>query len=229
MEYNIVDFVNKLKEWFVKSNYFPYMSDEFALMYYAQTDKEKHPKRTPTHLRDVAKQCMDNTTIFVEENATFDYGNVVMETNYPHYHILENSPIIRKRNRGTEKSKGSQAQYKVLGERDYERVKWSGKTFTKEYSKNVRGSRKSVVDKSTKVFHINGMTIRLNKSANSYRNIHYRYIENVLENDVNQKLCDEFGLKMKRKENTGFGEEYSLQEESNYTLDMVGILNSFDL
>ena len=49
----------------------------------------------------------------------FEIGNDYAEENYPYYHILEDAEVIRKRGRGTSKSKGSQAQIEKLSQRDY--------------------------------------------------------------------------------------------------------------
>ena len=220
-DYNLISFTNKLKEWFADSPLFPYYeignADNIGLSDYStyqatkQSAKSKHPNRNPTHLKDIAKQCLNTTTITADDMVVFDYGNAIMENNYPHYHILENSPVIRKSGKGTTKSKGSQDKYTNKSQRDYEIVVWNGKTFTKEYQKNVRGIR----NRMSKVSHwgiVDGQGKWLNKESNSYVNTHYQYIENILDNDVIYKLASEFGMKVVRKQDIGYQEEYDLQE-----------------
>lgn len=69
-------------------------------------------------IRDVAFK--NNQTIVVSENEyTFDIGNEYAEEHYPYYHILEDAPYIRKRDRGTAKTRGSQAKVEKLGDRNY--------------------------------------------------------------------------------------------------------------
>ena len=233
MDFSVSLFASKLKEWFVNSALFPYY--EIANTKETQygrskqyDDKSKHPNRNPTHLKDVAKQCLESSTYIEENKVEFDYGNAVMEANYPHYHILEDSQIIRKRMQGTKKTKGSQDNVQDKAKRDYGKVSWNGKTFTKEYDRNVRGSRNRMKD----VSHwgiVNGQSKWENPESNSYYNVHYKYIENILDQDVVMRLEAYFGLKKARKIDTGLNEEYGLQEESNYTTNIFDILNTHDI
>lgn len=231
MEYSLALFVSKLKEWFINSSAFPYYeiskNQEFGNR--QQSDFSKHPNRNPTHLKDVAKQCVESSTTNTTENSyEFNYGNAVMETNYPYYHILEDSYVIRKRGRGTKKTKGSQDKEKILANRDYSRVSWNGKTFTKEYSRNVRGTRNRInsvshwaLNEDLAGFHWE------NANSRSYLNTHYKYIENILDNDVVIRLASYFGLKQARKSDTGLGEEYGMQPESQYTTEINSVLDGF--
>ena len=229
MEYNIIDFTTKLKEWFVSSPLFPKMTGTYKSGWgYMQTDEEKHPNRNPVHLDEAVRQCFDQTTSTSENTISFDLGSETMEHSHPYYHILEDSPVIRKKYRGTEKTKGSQAQIKDVGKRDYGRVEWNGKTFTKEYSRNVRGSRNRIESVSHWAVDSNGRKYFANRESNSYQNVYYRYIENILDQDVVMKLASEFNLTTKRKIDTGFAEEYSMQPESQYTTDIISILMSHD-
>ena len=232
MEYSIGLFASKLKEWFIESALFPYyeISNTNETEYgrsKMESAESKHPNRTPTHLKSVAKQCLETTTTESENKVEFDYGNYVMESNYPHYHILEESQVIRKRNQGTKKTKGSQDREKILAKRDYTRVSWNGKTFTKEYSRNVRGSR----NRMNSVSHwsiVNGQSKFTNIDSNAYWNIHYKYIENILDQDVVIKLSSYFGLKPARKIDAGLNEEYGMQEESGFTTEITSLLDAFD-
>lgn len=201
------------------SNQFPYMRN-------SEEDALKHPKRSPTHLKSAIK----SSTYIVdggENKKRFDIGNERLEKLYPHYHILQQAPAIRKRGKSTAKTRGSQAKVENLGQRDYERVNWNGKTFTKEYSKNVRGSRKRITSISHWTEDYAGNNVFVNREANAYQNIHYKYIDNILNTDVVDRIALEFGLKRKRTIKTGLGEEYAMQPESEYTTDIGSILDMF--
>ena len=217
MEFEVNLFSNRLGELLLESNLFPYMFDE-------ELDKSKHPKRNPLHLKQEVENCFRETRTTSEDMVSFDLGSEKLERIYPYYHILEDSPVIRKRGKGTTKTKGSQAKVQDLGKRDYGIVNWNGKTFTKEYSRNVRGQR----DRTTNVSHwfedYNGNVVFVNRQANAYENIHYHYIENILNDSVLDRLAMEFGLKRSRTINTGFAEEYFSQfdETPNNILDILG-------
>ena len=196
------------------------LKDNFPYMLNGELDKSKHPNRQPLHLRDAV---FGNLQAYHEQNTiTFDIGNERLEQTHPYYHILQNSEVIRVRGKGTKKSKGSQDNVEI-SKRDYERVEWNGKTFTKEYSRNVRGSR-SRQDQGRKiVVGTDGVVYRVNQNANYYANIHFHYIDRILDSTL-PFIAKEFGLKMRRKEDTGLTEEYLTQEN-----DVIGnILNIFD-
>lgn len=211
MDFEINAFVDKLRE--LMYGRFPYEDDSI--------NKKKHDNRLG-HIRDVA--FMNNPIVYVDENTLmFDIGNNMAEEKYPYYHILENAPFIRKAGRGTTKSKGSQAKVDVLANRDYERVSFNGKTYTKEYAKNVRGKRAELTRfNADRHINIGGKEYRINRSANYYENIHYQYIENMLNGGVNQELAAIFGLKQGRTQSTGLEEEYKMQENG-----ILAILDSF--
>lgn len=158
--------------------------------------KPKHGEYND-EIRDVAfKQNGTNGVITLTENLQMlEIGNSYAETHYPYYHILENSLVIHKRNKGTAKSKGSQMFETNLSKRDYEQVSMKGKTFSKEYRHNYRGDRGSNVLKSADVIKIrNGITEHSNKNSNTYSNEkHYHYIEKMLDPIV-KELKDEFNL-----------------------------------
>lgn len=222
MDFEKNTFSTRLRELFFNSPMFPIMIGDYVSKWgQTQSDAQKHKDRNPTHLKQAAEQEVANTVVESENTITFDYGSVKLERIYPYYHILQNSPVIRKANRGTKKSKGSQVLQSVEN-RDFERVQWNGKTFVKEYDRNVRGSRVSF--SKTTIKH-NGEYF--NTSANQYLNVHYKYIDRILDNIV-YTLASEFGLKMRRKQETGLAEEYSMQEESEYTTDIIDIFNSFE-
>lgn len=197
-EFNLDRFTSRLRE--LMYNNFPYENDVINL--------KKHKNR-PKHIRDIA--FMDNP-IYVNINSrTFDIGGYMAESQYPYYHILQDSPVIRKRDRATSKTKGSQAKIEKLGLRDYNKISFNGKTYSREYAKNVRGKRESVVDKSTQ--WQNG--VKINKSANNYKNIHYQYIDRTLDL-IMPLLAQEFGGKLLRKQNTGLEEDYELSQNIEF-------------
>lgn len=210
MEYNIADFTTRLRE----------------LMYLAfpnLPERGKNASGTPKHktdnqeIRNVAFK--NNLTISELDQTIFEIGNELSEEKYPYYHILEDSPVIRKRGKGTKKTKGSQAEVKELGKRDYGIVKWNGKTFSKEYTRNVRGSRNRLAS----VSHWEGDTF-VNRESNAYQNTHYHYIENMLNGGILDTLATEFGLKRARTIDTGLAEEYFSQDDADFgnILDIIG-------
>lgn len=223
-EYNIVEFVDKLREWVY--GLFPYESDERAL--------KKHPNR-PLHIRDIAFMWLPTTPRDNGEMITFDIGSEYAEENYPYYHILQDAPVIRKRGKGTEKSKGSQAKITDLSKRDYGRINFNGKTFSREYEKNVRGERSKVIDKSTRYTWHGGRKIKINVDANAYKNVHYHYIDKILD-QVAPIIADYFEMKLGRKINTGLEEEYNEQYQEdkmnvangNWDFDIIDTMNSFN-
>ena len=212
-EFTIDSFVASLREKMYQL--FPYENDEI--------NRVKHKNR-PEHIRDIA---FNNLPVMGEGDVReFNIGSEQAEEKYPYYHILQQAPVIRKRDRGTKKSKGSQAEVKNLGQRDYERIKWDGKTFKKEYTKNVRGSRNSVVQNSTRYIYMGGSKIQINRQANSYVNIHYQYIDQMLD-VIAPMIASEFGMTFKRKVNTGLQEEYQWQndQDNNWFFDMFDSFN----
>lgn len=198
MEYNITDFTSELRNLMYAK--FPYEDDAIK--------RVKH-KKTPKHIRDVA--FMENEVINTGEQTIFDIGNVASEENYPYYHILEDAPVIRKKGKGTTKTKGTQEMVKEKGKRDYGYVYWNGKTFTKEYTRNVRGSRNRIESVSHWVEE-NGTRTFINREANSYHNVHYQYIEKMLNNGILDQIAATFGLKRSRTIKTSLAEEFSEQE-----------------
>ena len=214
MDFSVESFARGLFELLLESNQFPFMRDE-AL------DKAKHPKRNPLHLRDAIRQ----NTIFIsggENVRVFEIGNEMLEHSHPYYHILEDAPVIRKRGKGTAKTKGSQAKIEDVGKRDYARVEWNGKTFTKEYDRNVRGSRKRITNVSHWTEDYGGRQVFVNREANAYLNTHYKYIENILNGGVLDRLAMTYGLKRQRTINGGLGEEYEMQR-------MIDMFGSYDI
>lgn len=210
MEFTISAFTNRLRE--LMWERFPYEPDDIKYF--------KHAKR-PDHIRDVAFK--KNPTITIDENTlSFDIGNVFSEEKYPYYHILEDAPTIRKRGRSTAKTRGSQAYVENLGQRNYNNVSWNGKTLSKEYSRNVRGKRLNL----SRVSHWQDGKF-VNREANSYLNVHYHYIEKMLDEGILDQLASEFGLVRKRSENTGLIDDFLSQDNEKSLIDEV--LESFNI
>lgn len=210
MEYNLNDFSRSIRETLYRE--FPY-EGEFLKKY-------KHAK-TPLHIRDVA--FFRNEVIYGEDTVIFEIGNEYSEEKYPYYHILEDAPVIRKKGRGTKKSKGSQAEIQDLKSRNYGFVQWNGKTFTKEYARNVRGSRNRLSSVSHWIEMPNGNRMFVNREANSYKNVHYHYIERILKTFL-PSIADEYGLKQQRTIDSGLAEELALDwgEDVSTVLDIFG-------
>ena len=212
-EYNIDSFVELLRKNIYDN--FPYENDLVKM--------SKH-MLTPLNIRDVA--FMDNPIEIGDNNRAFNIGNYYAEKEYPYYHILQDAPVIRKKERGTSKSKGSQANVQITKVRDYNKVSFNGKTYSREYAKNIRGKRNSIVDRSTRWV---GDT-KINLEARFYKNIHYQYIDRILDT-VLPWVADEFGGKMKRKVITSLEEDYNYQEshEENERYMLENMLLSYEL
>ena len=208
MEFSLSNFVNEIRQNIYDN--FPYESDDIKMM--------KHLKR-PLHIRDVALGLP-----YMSGNMyIFEIGNDYAEENYPYYHILEDAEVIRKRGRGTSKSKGSQAQIEKLSQRDYGKISFNGKTYSKEYQRNVRGQR-SLADKGTiRVVGADGVVYRINKDVNYYKNKHYHYIERILNNTL-PWIAQANGLRMGRTEMSSLESDYESQEHDSL---ISGIMSSF--
>lgn len=208
MGFTLNNFTERLMQLIFESKLVPEMGSFYTDKYgRVQSDSSKHPKRpTPRDLRNQISNSMTSTFMSGETTNTFDIGNEKMEQYFPYYHILQEAPVIRKAHMGTTKSKGSQMFERNVAKRDYEKVHWNGKTFTKEYSRNVRGSR---INLNKTQMHLDGQF--LNTDSKQYLNLHYKYIDRIVD-DVAPKLASEFGMKLGRKKDTGLIEEFAMQE-----------------
>lgn len=211
MEFELNDFTKRLRE---------LMYDRFPNL----PNRGINPSGTPKHgqhneeIRNVAFK--NNPTYMLDENSNgFEIGNEFSEEYYPHYHILEDSPYIRKRDKSTKKTRGSQASVEKLGERDYNIISFNGKTYSREYARNVRGARNRISKVSHWGVDASGKKVWINRESNSYLNEHYHYIENMLNGGILDQLAIEYGLKRKRTQNTSLQEDYE-------ALSLVDIINS---
>ena len=227
MPFDILTFTNRLKELFTESPLFPnapeYYENEWGNR---QLNSEKHKGRQPLKLKTAVIQCIADTTIKEQDTITFDIGSESLERMHPYYHILEDAPVIRKRNKGTEKSLGSQAKIEDVSKRDYGRVSFNGKTFSKEYSRNVRGKRNRLDSVDHYITDSRGKVKRVNRESNSYQNVHYRYIERILDSGILDTIAQEQDLKLMRKPNTGLAEEYLMQNDYEQS-SLQDIIDSF--
>lgn len=210
-EFSLQAFTNSIRQNLYDN--FPYESDEMAIA--------KHKKR-PLHIRDIAFMYLPTTQ--GENSIMFEIGSEYAEEYYPYYHILEDAQVIRKRGKGTKGSRGSQAEIKELGKRDYGRIIFNGKTYSREYRKNVRGSRSRLGTATKVVVGSNGKVYRVNPNANYYANKHYQYIERTL-NNVLPWIANEYGMRMGRTEITDLGDEFQTQESEDR---IINALSSFE-
>lgn len=227
-EFNLNAFSDSLIDLFTNSNLFPYSQE-----YYidkngkSQPYSSKHKNRQPLHLKDAVIHSISQSRVFEQDMNSFEIGNEQMEIMHPYFHILNDSPYIRKRNMGSDKTHGSQAKVEK-GKRDYNVVAWNGKTFVKEYQRNVRGSRNRTNKVSHWITNSNGEKEFINRDSNTYVNEHYHYIEKILDNIVDD-LASMYGLKAQRKVDSGLGEEYASQfEDLGLESNILDIISSFD-
>lgn len=224
MEYNLAKFIKDIKQ--TLYNNFP-ESEEF---YYdkdghKQNRNIKHKGRTE-HIKDVALN-KNNIVTINDDLAYFEIGNEEAERKYPYYHILQDAPVIHKKKTkthpnwgATKKSKGSQASVPP-SKRDYSIINLKNGVFSKEYDRNVRGARRSVIDNSSK--WVGGEFI--NRESSTYRNVHYKYIDRILYATIGFVAQDN-GLKSMRSSDSGLGEEYvtdnyNLPSLDKGTVDMI--------
>ena len=206
-EFNLKAFTDSIRQNIYDN--FPYENDTIKM--------QKHLKR-PLHIRDIA---LGNPYVSMEGTCIFEIGDEYSEEYYPYYHILEDSQVIRKRGRGTKGSRGSQAEIKELGKRDYGRISFNGKTYSREYAKNVRGQRSRLGTATRVVVGSDGKAYRVNPNANYYANKHYQYIERTL-NMVLPWIAQEYGLRMGRTEITSLELDYESQEYNNLINNVFG-------
>lgn len=222
-EFSLAAFTNSIIELFTNSSILP-VSSEFYVNKYgtSQTYKDKHKNREPLHLKEAITECIGQTRFSEQDLISFDIGSEKMEKMHPYYHILEDTPYIRKKGKGTTKTLGSQAKVEIE-KRDYNRVEWNGKSFTKEYRRNVRGSRNRLDKVSHWTTNSKGEREFINRESNTYLNEHYQYIERILDSIVDP-LAELYNLKKARKINTGLAEEYfgQFDEAPSNILDIIG-------
>ena len=207
-EFSLSNFANDIRQNIYDN--FPYESNEIKAI--------KHAK-TPLHIRDVALGLVNISN----GQMIFEIGNDFAEEYYPYYHILEDAEVIRKKGRGTKLSKGSQAEITKLSDRDYGRISFNGKTFSREYQKNVRGVRSRVEKATYNIVGSDGRVYKVNKDANYYKNIHFHYIERILNNTL-PWIAQANGVRMGRTEISSLESDYECQQSENL---ITSIMSSF--
>ena len=208
-EFSLGNFANDIRQNIYDN--FPYENDDVKAI--------KHAKR-PAHIRDIAL----GLTFTSGSQIIFEIGNDYAEEYYPYYHILEDAEVIRKKGRGTKLSKGSQAQITKLSDRDYGRISFNGQTFSREYQKNVRGARSRIEKATYNIVGSDGKVYKVNKDANYYKNIHFHYIERIL-NNVLPWIAQANGVRMGRTEITSLESDYESQQHDSL---ITSIINSFE-
>jgi hypothetical protein len=211
-EFSLQAFTNSIRQNLYDR--FPYESDEMVDL--------KHKKR-PLHIRDIAFMYLPTTQN--ENSIMFEIGSEYAEEYYPYYHILEDAQVIRKRGRSTKGSRGSQAKIKELGKRDYGRISFNGKTYSREYRKNVRGQRSRLGTATKIVVGSDGKPYKVNPNANYYANKHYQYIERIL-NETLPMIAQEYGMRMGRTQLTDLSDEFQTQESEDI---IMNTLSSFEV
>ena len=222
-EFSINEFVDVLRTYMY--GLFPLENDDINL--------KKHKNR-PFHIRDIAFMFLPITREG-ENTIVFDIGSDYAEEYYPYYHILEDAEVIRKRGRATTSSRGSQAKIEELSKRDYGRINFNGKTYSREYRKNVRGERSRIGKATRYVTGSDGKLVKINADAAYYYNKHYHYIEKILDYST-PFIADYFGMRLARKQETSLQSEYNMQKAQDYNnlavgnldLDIIDIFNSFN-
>ena len=167
-----------LKEGFETSPIFPY------------DDGSRH-KRNPKkpHARVIALE-KNQIQQLSTESVYFEIGNEEAEAKAPQYHILENAKIIRRPNRGTKKSRGSQANVADKSKRDYNSYltrqhtqskssKFGSLETIQEYrqnqTRNFWGDAEKAREYSERVLYHN----KYNRYY--YENKHWKYMERILK------------------------------------------------
>ena len=148
-------------------------------------------KKTPTnqrrkpHMKDLAMGQNTPGIAITPTSYYFEIGNTNAEKRTPHYHILEDAKIIRNPYQGTKESRGSQANIRPRGKRDYSVGTFdSTGTFVSEYRPSFAKGRRSydlIGDKQWKKEN----NRKFFKTQNKFRyNEHYAYIERILEKEL---------------------------------------------
>jgi hypothetical protein len=168
---------DKLKEGMENSPLFPY-----------DTKIPKEDRRKP-HMLDMALKY--NAITISPGLQYFELGNKRAETVTPHYHILEDAKIIRRPNKGTKKSRGSQASIGRKSDRDYGAVTYrettKGTQLLQEYRQNMtRNYYGRIGAKTQPREYEKRKQVSYKNKRNYYENTHYQYIERILEKTTPQ-------------------------------------------
>lgn len=200
MDFSLMDFVKNLRDRMYSR--FPNLEKYESSWGVMQTNAQKHPNR-PEHIKDVAFK--NNPTMVISDNMiVFEIGNEYAEKLYPYYHILEDSPVIRKRGKADKYTKGSQDNVKDLSKRDYGIISFNGKVYTKEYQKNVRGIRKKVIENAN------------SEKSKNYVNKQYRYLEKMAD-EINPFLAQDYSMEYVGIKREGLKVDFE-EQDRDYSL-----------
>lgn len=160
---------------------------------------DKSPKRKvgKPHILDIALKENAIMPLATPDSVYFRLGNARSERIAPYYHILEDAQTIRMPNRGTAKTKGSQAS-KPRSKRDYSVYNPpEAKTnrLTQEYRTSYTSGRRSYIPTTLKLIELRDKTLKEKKKLPYRYNVHFAYIERILEN-ILPKIAEDLGLEL---------------------------------
>ena len=160
------------------SELFPFDDGKNAL------GKPNGRKFNKPHMRTLA---LDNNPIVVVSPKLqyFEIGNEQAEQKAPYYHILEDAKTISNPNKGTIRSKGSQAFVLPKSKRDYSvgSIDSQG-VITPEYRGSFNAGKRSYWNAQRRLIDRRYET--RNERQKFRYNIHYAYIERILETHLPQ-------------------------------------------
>lgn len=191
------------------------------------SDRKNYPlsKITKPHMKTSALK--NNPIIIVSpEVEYFEIGNEYAEKTNPYYHILEDAKVIRNPNKGTPQSLGTQRSVKQVGKRDYGKVtyiKSGGKTRVGQEYRTAYKNRSNIWNVNTTLY-LKRFNMR-NEKRNYRYNIHFGYIERILE-EITPTIAEQINARLIVRD-VGFaeldenviieqGEEYEGIEMSDY-------------
>jgi hypothetical protein len=173
--------VNLLKQGMANSPLFPYD--------YSPNRKSTRNGLPKPHMKDSA--LLSNAVIPLDASSYyFEIGNSNAEALTPHYHILEDAKIIRRANKSTKITRGSQDRVADKGKRNYgvwqDRITTQSKgsqygyletiqEYRQNQSRNFWGDAAKAREYTERVkyHHV--------YNRNHYSNVHWKYIERILE------------------------------------------------
>jgi hypothetical protein len=180
------------------------------------SDRRKTPpsKQFKPHMKNVA---LKNNPIIVlsPEIQVFELGNEYAEENAPQYHILEDSKVIKNSNFGTEQSLGSQRKVSDVRKRDYGKVTYLKGGNIVKIGQEYRTAFKS----RSNIWGVN-TTLALkrfnarNEKRNYRYNIHFGYIERILE-EITPLIAQQFNARLVVRDSGSLGDLDGLEIVEN--------------
>ncbi len=189
------------------------------------SDRRNYPpnKQFKPHMKNVA---LKNNPIIVlsPEIQVFELGNEYAEENAPQYHILEDAKIIK--SPGTTQSRGTQRKITNVRKRDYGKITYlktgNAVKVGQEYRTAFKG-RSNIWGVNT-TLALKRFNAR-NEKRNYRYNIHFGYIERILE-EITPLIAQQFNARLVVRDE-GFedvddnviiedGEEVGTQEMTDY-------------